>query len=51
MILLEILISLLIKLAGWVAEVEGHDCLVCPYHGLIWAYAPHGEGVLQGVPA
>ena len=18
---------------GWVAEVNGHDCVVCPYHG------------------
>lgn len=32
---------------GWVAEVEGHDCVVCPYHG--WAF--DGEGVLQDVPA
>ena len=29
------------------AEVEGHDCVVCPYHG--WAF--DGEGVLQDVPA
>ena len=34
-------------LQGWVAEVEGHDCVVCPYHG--WAF--DGEGVLQDVPA
>ena len=32
---------------GWVAEVEGQDCVVCPYHG--WAF--DGEGVLQDVPA
>ena len=36
-----------IALQGWVAEVEGHDCVVCPYHG--WAF--DGEGVLQDVPA
>ena len=29
------------------AEVEGQDCVVCPYHG--WAF--DGEGVLQDVPA
>lgn len=34
-------------LQGWVAEVEGHDCVVCPYHG--WAF--DGKGVLQDVPA
>ena len=34
-------------LQGWVAEVEGHDCVVCPYHG--WAFDE--DGVLQDVPA
>ena len=29
------------------AEVEGHDCVVCPYHG--WAFDE--DGVLQDVPA
>ena len=23
---------------GWVSEVNGHDCVVCPYHG--WCVAP-----------
>ncbi|KAK9837299.1 hypothetical protein WJX81_004912 [Elliptochloris bilobata] len=32
---------------GWVAEVGGHDCVVCPYHG--WAFDT--EGVLRDVPA
>ena len=32
---------------GWVAEVEGHDCVVCPYHG--WAF--DSEGRLRDVPA
>lgn len=32
---------------GWVAEVAGHDCVVCPYHG--WAF--DAEGVLRDVPA
>ena len=39
--------SQVFALQGWVAEVEGHDCVVCPYHG--WAF--DGEGVLQDVPA
>ncbi len=32
---------------GWVSEVQGHDCVVCPYHG--WAFDE--EGVLRDVPA
>ena len=20
---------------GWVAQAEGHDCVVCPYHGWV----------------
>lgn len=32
---------------GWVSEVQGHDCVVCPYHG--WAFDK--EGVLRDVPA
>ena len=32
---------------GWVQEVKGHDCVVCPYHG--WAFDQ--EGVLRDVPA
>lgn len=28
-------------------EVQGHDCVVCPYHG--WAFDE--EGVLRDVPA
>ena len=32
---------------GWVAEVKGHDCVVCPYHG--WAFDT--DGVLRDVPA
>jgi len=32
---------------GWVADVGGHDCVVCPYHG--WAFDT--EGVLRDVPA
>ncbi|KAK9917944.1 hypothetical protein WJX75_009983 [Coccomyxa subellipsoidea] len=32
---------------GWVAEVAGHDCVVCPYHG--WAF--DAEGILRDVPA
>ena len=32
---------------GWVQEVQGHDCVVCPYHG--WAFDK--EGVLRDVPA
>jgi phenylpropionate dioxygenase-like ring-hydroxylating dioxygenase large terminal subunit len=28
-------------------QVNGHDCVVCPYHG--WAF--DGEGVLRDVPA
>jgi hypothetical protein len=32
---------------GWVADVAGHDCVVCPYHG--WAFDT--EGVLRDVPA
>lgn len=28
-------------------QVEGHNCVVCPYHG--WAF--DGEGVLRDVPA
>ena len=32
---------------GWVAEVRGHDCVVCPYHG--WAFSE--DGVLRDVPA
>ena len=40
-------ITVLCMMQGWVAEVEGHDCVVCPYHG--WAF--DGEGVLQDVPA
>ena len=32
---------------GWVSEVQGHDCVVCPYHG--WAF--DAEGVLRDVPA
>lgn len=30
-----------------VGQVEGHNCVVCPYHG--WAF--DGEGVLRDVPA
>lgn len=29
------------------SEVQGHDCVVCPYHG--WAFDK--EGVLRDVPA
>lgn len=32
---------------GWVSEIKGHDCVVCPYHG--WAFDE--EGVLRDVPA
>jgi phenylpropionate dioxygenase-like ring-hydroxylating dioxygenase large terminal subunit len=32
---------------GWVNTVDGHECVVCPYHG--WAF--DGEGVLRDVPA
>lgn len=32
---------------GWVADVGGHDCVVCPYHG--WAFDT--GGVLRDVPA
>ena len=32
---------------GWVNEVQGHDCVVGPYHG--WAF--DSEGVLRDVPA
>jgi phenylpropionate dioxygenase-like ring-hydroxylating dioxygenase large terminal subunit len=32
---------------GWVADVNGHDCVVCPYHG--WAFDE--GGVLRDVPA
>lgn len=32
---------------GWVTEVKGQDCVVCPYHG--WAF--DAEGVLRDVPA
>lgn len=33
--------------AGWVSAVEGHDCVVCPYHG--WAF--DADGYLRDVPA
>ena len=23
---------------GWVAEADGQDCIVCPYHGWVSAY-------------
>ncbi|KAK9824593.1 hypothetical protein WJX72_011558 [[Myrmecia] bisecta] len=32
---------------GWVTEIQGHDCVVCPYHG--WAFDE--GGVLRDVPA
>lgn len=32
---------------GWVSNVKGHDCIVCPYHG--WAFDK--EGTLKDVPA
>jgi phenylpropionate dioxygenase-like ring-hydroxylating dioxygenase large terminal subunit len=32
---------------GWMSEVNGHDCIVCPYHG--WAF--DDEGKLRDVPA
>ncbi|KAK9796241.1 hypothetical protein WJX73_000092 [Symbiochloris irregularis] len=32
---------------GWVGEVQGHDCVVCPYHG--WAFDEAGQ--LRAVPA
>ena len=31
----------------WMSEVNGHDCIVCPYHG--WAF--DDEGKLRDVPA
>jgi len=33
--------------SGWMDKVEGHDCVVCPYHG--WAL--DAEGRLRDVPA
>ena len=30
---------------GWVHDVGGRDCVVCPYHG--WAF--DGEGILRQV--
>jgi hypothetical protein len=32
---------------GWVSQANGHDCVVCPYHG--WAFDE--EGRLQDVPS
>uniref|UniRef100_A0A7S0RGI2 Rieske domain-containing protein n=1 Tax=Chlamydomonas leiostraca TaxID=1034604 RepID=A0A7S0RGI2_9CHLO len=32
---------------GWTKSVEGHTCVVCPYHG--WAFS--GDGVLKEVPS
>ena len=32
---------------GWVGQIKGHDCVVCPYHG--WAFDE--AGVLRDVPA
>lgn len=32
---------------GWQAQVEGHECVVCPYHG--WSF--DGTGHLRDVPA
>lgn len=31
---------------GWISNVEGHDCVVCPYHG--WAFDE--RGLLRDVP-
>jgi Rieske [2Fe-2S] domain len=33
--------------AGWVDEVDGKSCVVCPYHG--WAF--DDEGYVRDVPA
>ena len=33
--------------SGWVESKEGHNCVVCPYHG--WPL--DGEGKLHDVPA
>ena len=32
---------------GWIHEHDGHDCVVCPYHG----WAVDGDGRLRDVPA
>ena len=32
---------------GWVDEVDGKSCVVCPYHG--WAF--DAEGYVRDVPA
>ena len=34
-------------MAGWVDEVDGKSCVVCPYHG--WAF--DAEGYVRDVPA
>ncbi len=41
------LIRLFAACAGWVSKVDGHSCVVCPYHG--WAF--DAEGKVRDVPA
>lgn len=35
------------NVTGWVDIVDGHSCVVCPYHG--WAFDT--EGYVRDVPA